>query len=175
MRDRDSLIEAGTVMRPHGLRGEVVVDVKSDLLDRVVGGMKVRLKTRAGDESVPEIELARVHKGRLVVKLVGVDSREDAEALRARTLWLTREQVGELPEGRYFVQDVLGLSVYTESGEYLGRIEEVLSMPASDVYVVRGVGGEILLPVVDEVVRDVDIEGGRMVVHLMEGLRREAS
>ena len=80
--------------------------------------------------------------------------------------------MGELPDGRYFVQDILGLSVYSESGECLGKIEEVLTMPASDIYVVRGARGEILLPVVDQVIRQVDVEAGRVVVHLMEGLSR---
>ncbi len=172
MTDRDSWIEAGAIVRPHGIRGEIAVDLKSDLLDLMTEGMKVRLTTPKGEESRPEVERARAHKGRLVIKFKGVDSRNEAETLRDRALWLTREQVGELPEGRYFVEDILGLSVHSESGECLGRVEEVLSMPASDIYVVRGASGEILLPVVDEVVKEVDLEGGRIVVHLIEGLRQ---
>lgn len=172
MSERDSWIEAGVLVRPHGVRGEIVADVKSDLVDLLVDGVGIRLVSQAGAESMPKAEQVRVHQGRAVIKFEGADSREAAEALRGSTLWLTREQIGELPEGRYFVDDILGLKVYCESGELLGRIDEVLCMPASDIYVVRGDGGEILLPVIDEVILSVDIEGGKVVVHLMEGLRR---
>ncbi|MFH1501955.1 MAG: ribosome maturation factor RimM [Candidatus Eisenbacteria bacterium] len=169
---RDSWIEAGAVVRPHGIKGEVVVDLKSDLVDLVVCGSKVRLAAPEGEEGLFEVERARDHNGRLVVKLRGIDTRDGAEALRTWVLWMTREQVGELPEGRYFVDDILGLSVYCDTGECLGRVEEVLTMPASDVYVVRSDSEEILLPVIDEVVKEVDVEGGRMVVRLMEGMRQ---
>jgi 16S rRNA processing protein RimM len=175
MTDRHAWIEAGAVTRPHGIRGEVVVDLKSDLLDCVVEETRIRLTTRKGDESFRIVERARRHKGCLVLKLVDVDTRDGASDLRGHTVWLTREQVGALPEGRYFVEDILGIDVYTEGGEHLGTVEDVLNMPASDIYVVRGGGDEILLPVIDEVVRDVDVAGRKMVVHLMEGLRRGAS
>ncbi len=172
MTERDSWIEAGQVVRPHGVRGEVVADVKSDLAGLLVGGMEIRFTSRTGGETLRTIERVRVHQGRPMIKLDGVDSREEAEVLRGEVLWLTREQVGELPDGRYFVQDIIGLAVYSEAGEMLGRVEEILCMPASDIYVVRGEGGEILLPVIDEVVLSVDVDGDRIVVHLIEGLRR---
>ena len=172
MTDRHAWIEAGAVTRPHGVRGEVVADVKGDLLDFVVQGTEIRTTAPRGGESLRVVERARRHKGGLVLKLAEVDTREGAEELRGHAIWLTREQVGALPEGRYFVEDILGIDVFTEDGEHLGTVEDVLNMPASDVYVVRGRGDEILLPVVDNVVRDVDVDGRRMVVHLMKGLRR---
>lgn len=175
MTDRHAWIEAGAVTRPHGIRGEVVVDLKSDLLDCIAVGTKIRLTTREGHESFRVVERARRHKGCLVLGLANVDTRDDAENLREHTVWLTRKQVGTLPDGRYFVEDVLGIDVYTEDGEHLGTVEDVLNMPASDVYVVRGGEGEILLPVIDEVVRDVDVTGRKMTVRLMEGLRQGAS
>jgi 16S rRNA processing protein RimM len=174
MRECDNWIEAGMVVRPHGVRGEIVADVKSDLTDLLVRGMEIRLTSRKGGEALRTIEQVRIHQGRPVIQFDGVESRDEAEVLRGSTLWLTREQVGELPEGRYFVEDIIGLAVYCENGEMIGRVEEVLCMPASDIYVVRGEGGEILLPVIDEVVLEIDVEGGRILVHLMEGLRRGA-
>jgi len=173
MADRDSWIEAGMVVRPHGIRGEVIADVKRDLFDLVTCGVTVRTTCRGGDEGTLEVEAARPHAGRLIVKFHGIDTRNDAEALRSTGLWLTREQIGPLPSGRYFVQDIVGLEVLSESGERLGRVEEVLCMPANDVYVVRSGDEEILLPVIDDVVLDVDLKGGRLVVRLMKGLRRE--
>ena len=172
MTDRHAWIEAGAVTRPHGIRGEVVADVKSDLLGCVVQGAEIRTTAPGGDEALREVERARQHKGGLVLKLAGIDTREDAETLRGHTVWLTREQVGPLPEGRYFVEDILGMDVFTEEGEHLGTVQDVLNMPASDVYVVRGQGDEILLPVIEDVVREVDVGGRSMVVRLMKGLRR---
>jgi 16S rRNA processing protein RimM len=171
MRELDSWIEAGAIVRPHGLRGEVVVDLKSDLLELVVEGMEVRVTTRKGEAQSLAVEEARGHQGRLIVKFADIDSREDAESVRAWTIWMTRDQVGSLEEDRWFVQDIIGLEVFTRDGEHLGAIVEVMHMPANDVYVVRGGGEEILLPAIEDVVQEVDIEAGRMLVQLIEGLR----
>jgi 16S rRNA processing protein RimM len=171
MIERDRWIEAGAVLRPHGIRGEVIVDVKRDLLASLTEGMEVRLATgKTGDVGL-EIERAREHAGRLIVKFKGFDTRTDAEELRASTVWLTREQIGTLEPGRWFVQDIVGIDVVTDEGERLGTVAEVMSMPANDVYVVRGGDEEILLPATEEVIREVDLERGKMLVHLIEGLR----
>lgn len=171
MRQLDRWIEAGLVVRPHGIKGEVVVELLRDLLEIVTEGLKLRLTDRGGGERFVEIEVARDHKNRKIVKLVGVDSVEEAERLRNHTVWLTREQVGPLAEDRWFVADILGIEVVTDEGERLGVLAEVMNMPANDVYVVRDDGREILLPAIEDVIVSVDIEAGRMVVHLMEGLR----
>ncbi|MBD3348409.1 MAG: 16S rRNA processing protein RimM [Candidatus Eisenbacteria bacterium] len=173
MADRDKWISAGAVVKPHGIRGEVIVDVTRDLADMIASGMVVRLTGRKGCETRPSVEGVRFHAGRLIIKFRDVESRSEAESLRSQELWLTREQIGPLPQGRYYVQDIVGLTVYSEPGELLGRVTDVLFMPANDVYVVSGEGEEILLPVIDDVIRDVDLAGGRIVVHLMKGLRRE--
>jgi 16S rRNA processing protein RimM len=171
--DRDRWIEVGVAVKPHGIRGEVIVDLKRDLVEFVIRGTVVRITGNEGDEVQLGVEDARPHAGRLIVKFRGVDTRNEAEELRSRSLWLTREQIGALPEGRYFVQDILGLEVYCDTGERLGLVGEVLCMPANDVYVVDCAGEEILLPVIDDVIREIDLERGRIVVHLMKGLRRE--
>ncbi len=171
MGERDRWIEAGAILRPHGIRGEVVVDLKSDLLACFTEGVEVRFTTVKGQEGSLDVERAREHKGRLIIKFKGVETRDDADSLRAHTVWLTREQVGPLDEGRWFVQDILGVDVYTDEGEHLGEIAEVLNMSANDVYVVRAEGREILLPAIEQVIKEVDLEDRKMVVHLMEGLR----
>lgn len=172
MRKLERWIEAGAVVRPHGLRGEVVLDLKRDLHEHLGVGVEIRLTSGSGEVGLLQVERARMHQGRLIVKLKGVEERADAERLRAHVVWLTREQIGPLGEGRWFVQDILGMEVFTDAGERLGRITDVLHMPANDVYVVEGNGEEILLPVTEEVIRSVDIEAGRMLVHLLKGLRR---
>lgn len=164
-------IEAGAVLRPHGIRGEVIVDLLRDLLEHVTEGFAFRVTSRAGQESRREVERVREHQGRLIVKFKGCETRDDAEGLRACVVWMTREQIGPLEPGRWFVQDIVGIAVFTDEGEHLGELTEVMCMPANDVYVVRGDGRELLLPATEEVIREVDLEQGRMLVHLIEGLR----
>lgn len=171
MRDRQRWIEAGAIVRPHGIAGEVIVDAKGDLAARFAAGTSVRLTARAGAESVREIAASRVHQDRLIVLFAGAASREDAEHLRSSIVWMDRDTIGPLEEGRWFVQDILGIDVYTDEGEHLGTVVEVIGTPSNDVYVVSKEGKEILLPATSGVVRNVDLESGRMLVHLIEGLR----
>lgn len=171
MTERHRWIEAGAVLRPHGIRGEVIVDLKRDLIELVTAGCELRVTSREGAESRLEVEVTREHRGRLIVKFKAVDTRDDAEGLRACGVWMTREQIGPLEPDRWFVQDIVGIAVLTDEGERLGEVAEVLSMPANDVYVVVGERGEILLPATEEVIREVDLERRKMLVHLIEGLR----
>jgi 16S rRNA processing protein RimM len=170
MKQLDDWIEAGAITRPHGIKGEVVVDLAKDLLEVVTESLELRVTGRGGGESILTVERARDHKARKIVKFEDVETVEDANALRGSTVWLTREQIGPLAEGRWFVADIVGIDVYTDEDEYLGKLAEVMHMPANDVYVVRDGEKEILLPVIDEVVKSVDLDSGRMVIHLMEGL-----
>jgi 16S rRNA processing protein RimM len=168
---QDEWIEVGSVVRPHGVKGETSAEFALDLRAIIVEKTVLRAADAAGRVLALEVERARDHKGRKIIKFRGVDSVEQAEALRGHSLWMTRAQIGPLDEDRWFVQDLLGVSVITEDGEELGTLSEVMHMPANDVYVVRGEGGEILLPVIDNVVLRVDLEAGTMVVRLMEGMR----
>jgi 16S rRNA processing protein RimM len=170
MRKLDDWIEAGAVVRPHGIKGEVILDLARDLMELVTESLELRATGRKGGERTLTVEKARDHKARKVVKFKDVETVEDAEVLRGWTVWLTREQIGPLDEDRWFVADIVGIDVYTEEDEYLGKLVEVMHMPANDVYVVRDGEKEILLPVIDDVIRSVDVDSGRMVIHLMEGL-----
>jgi 16S rRNA processing protein RimM len=171
MRNLDSWIEAGVIVKAHGVRGEVIADIFGDLAERFEPGLELRLTDGKGAESRMVVRRARMHQDRLILELDGVDTCERAEDLRSRVVWLSRDQVGPLEEKRWFVQDILGVEVFTDTGERLGRLTEVMHMPANDVYVVRGGGREILLPAIEDVIKDVDVVAGRMLVHLIEGLR----
>jgi 16S rRNA processing protein RimM len=164
-------IEAGSLVKPHGVKGEVIAELALDLCDFVVEELALRVTDSAGEEHTLEIERTRDHKGRKIIKFKGVETPEQAETLRGCVVWLARVQIGPLAEDRWFVQDILGVDVCTEEGEVLGKLADVMHMPANDVYVVRGAGGEILLPVIEDVILGVDLEAGRMVVRLMEGMR----
>ncbi len=171
MRNLDSWIEAGVVVRAHGLRGEVVADIFGDLAEVFEQGLEVRLTDGDGAESRMTVRRARRHQDRLILEFDGVETCDRAEGLRSHVIWLPRERIGPLESKRWFVQDILGVEVFTDQGERLGRLTEVMHMPANDVYVVRGEGREILLPAIEDVIKDVDVVAGRMLVHLIEGLR----
>jgi 16S rRNA processing protein RimM len=115
------------------------------------------------------IEAVRAHKGQALVKLAGVDDANSAETLRGYLVMVPIEQARKLPRGSYYLYQIEGLDVYTTGGELVGKIEEVLSMAANDVYVVRGPGvddptGELLVPAVKEIVKKIDVDGGRVVI-----------
>ena len=151
-------LEAGRVVRPHGVRGELVVEPWADsaeFLRRVPRLWWDQGQTDAG------LAASRVHKDRLLVTLRGVDSVEKADALRGRVLYLDREDVA-LPPGTFFLQDLVGLrAVDGRDGREYGVLEEVLSTPANDVYrVVDKAGREYLFPAVKHMIQRIAPEEG---------------
>ncbi len=124
------------------------------------------------DKRAGRVEFLKPHKDRYLLAIEGLTSRERAEEWRGQEVFLRGGDTEALPEDTYYHWQILGLQVVSERGEALGVLEKVLETGANDVYVVTGPGGEeLLLPAIEEVVREVDLEAGRMVVHLLEGLR----
>jgi 16S rRNA processing protein RimM len=115
------------------------------------------------------IESTHIHKGQLLLKVEGVDDPESAQALRGYWLLVPRDQARKLPRGAYYLYQVVGLDVYTTKGDLIGKIEDVITGAANDVYIVRGPGvedssGELLVPAVKQFVKKLDVEGGRLVI-----------
>jgi 16S rRNA processing protein RimM len=108
-----------------------------------------------------------------VLELDGIDDRERAEDLRGRYLRVPGDQLAELEEGEYYVFQLVGLIAVTEEDRELGVIREVLETGANDVYVVDTPRGELLLPAIEDVVKQVDLAGGKLIVHLLSGLMPE--
>jgi len=158
-------VAIGRVGAPWGVRGAVRVLPLTDRRRQLAAGRTV---TVAGERRT--IESARWQKGMVYLRLSGIDDRESAEALRGRLVAVAESELQPLPEGHYYRFQLIGLAVISTDGEELGRLTDVLSTGANDVYVVRGDRGEVLLPATDEVVREIDLEGGRMVIEVMPGL-----
>ena len=116
------------------------------------------------------IESARWLKGQAYLKLSGIDSTEAAEKLRGQLLSLPEALLEPLPEGHFYRFQIVGMQVYDGGGRHLGEVREVLATGGNDVYVVQGPQGEILVPAIDDVVKEVDVGAGRMVVEPMEGM-----
>jgi len=162
----------GRIIAPHGIRGEVKVEVLTDFPERFKPGAHVFLGAGTEDpEARPaKIVAARPHKGGFLVKLDIVPDRNAAELVRNRYLLIPAADAMPLGEHENYLHDLMGLQVETTDGQQLGELREVLFTNANDVYVVRGPAGEVLLPALRDVVLQVDLSTRRMVVALPEGL-----
>jgi 16S rRNA processing protein RimM len=113
---------------------------------------------------------ARRHGDFVLLKLDGYPTRTEAELLRNELLQVPEDEAIPLEEGEYFLHQLLGLQVVTESGQNLGRLTEVLETGANNVFIIDGPGGELLVPDIPDVVLEVDVAGGRVVIRPLPGL-----
>lgn len=158
------LVLVGRVVKPQGRRGEVAVEVFSDRPERFPTLRRAYVPGPGGEPREVRVEGAFPHKGRYVVKLEGVDSIDAAETLRGLELRIPDEDLAPLPEGSYYHHQLTGLEVVDESGAPMGAVAEIMETAAATrILVVRGPGGEVLLPFADAFVRSVDLEGRRIV------------
>lgn len=166
----------GQIVAPHGIRGEVKVEVMSDNPERFKAGAELYLSsTPEGTDARPvRLATSRPHQNRMLIRLATTPDRNAAETLRGLYLLIPEADAMALGEHENFVHDLIGLRVETTAGEALGKIVEIVFTPANDVYVARGEAGEVLLPATREVVRSVDLAARTMVVELPEGLREPA-
>jgi 16S rRNA processing protein RimM len=168
--DPNGLLEIGMVTRPHGILGEVRVLVPPEYAAPLTRVKRVYLSRGDGAPEPRALRGGRVHQNVLLLKLEGVETRNDAEALRGARVSV---DVGELPEpqsGAYYQHQLLGLKVITADGVELGALDEVLTTGANDVYVVKTGGRELLLPAIESVIREIDLDAGLMRVIVPAGL-----
>lgn len=158
----------GEVLKPWGYRGEVKVKLITDFPKRLA---KLKTVYLGPDARTFQVERARLHSGFAVFKFTGYETPEMAAKLRGQVIRVPIEQAAPLRQGQYYHHQIIGLSVFTTDGEHLGAVVEILETGANDVYVVRREsGGEVLLPAIQDVIREIDLEHGRMVVKLIPGL-----
>ena len=155
--------------RPHGLRGEIGARLFDLSPEELLAIPQIRLRRADGSESVVHVRGARMKPGGIILAIDELADRTDAEQARGAWLVADREHLPEPAQGEWYLVDLVGCEVVTEEGQSLGKLEEVLHLPANDVYVVRG-EQEILLPATDEVVRNVDLKSKRMTIRLLPGL-----
>jgi len=162
-------IAVGEITGPHGLDGCVAVRPLSDRTDRWKTLNKVVL-VRGADESPATVRRARPEDGRWLVSFEGVVTRAGAEALRGWTMAVPEEESPPLPEGTFWVRDLVGRGVEAEDGTELGVITSVFRTGANDVFVIEGAEGELLFPALKELVLAVPADGGRLKVKVPPGL-----
>ena len=163
--------QVGVITSTHGVRGEVKVFPTTDDPARFKKLKQVILDTGKEDMEL-EITGVKFFKNMVILKFKGIDDMDTANKYRQKSLYVTRENAVKLEKNEYFIADLIGLAVSSEEGEDLGFINDVLQTGANDVYVIKKTGEEdLLLPAIKDCVKEVDIEGGKMVVHVLPGLR----
>ena len=170
---QDNWVLVGLIHGAHGVRGLIKVESLSDNPARFAAGSRLYavqwsvVSGQCSDKTPRPLTVisATPHKSRLLIAFEGVASREQAEALLGAQL-MAEPDAALLPEGQYYHYQLAGLAVY-ERGEYIGKITDILSRPANDVYVIQNEAGEeIWIPALKSVVKKVDLEAGRMEVEL---------
>ena len=161
------MVVVGRVVGPRGTKGEVQVKAISDFPGRFSAGGFLYLNGLRY-----QIERSyMLSNERVTLKLEGIDNPEEAGRLRDGVLMVPEEMVPALPEGEFYHYQIIDVHVYTQDREYLGQVTQILSTGSNDVYVVSSDGKDLLIPAVDEVIKEVDVEKGVMTVDLPEGLR----
>lgn len=161
-------LTVGFIRRPHGVRGELIMDVHTDFPERLRAGTRVFL----GERHKPaQIASTRPHGNSLLVAFQGLDTPEQAGALHNTWVYVPAADRPPLPEGEYYQHQVIGLRVVTDDGRALGVLADILETGANKVYVVKtDEGKEILLPAIPDVLLGIDLPNGEIKVHLLDGL-----
>jgi len=158
-------ITIGQILVPRGIKGKLKVKVVTDFPQRFAPASKVYV-----NQQPMTIDGAEWHKGNAIIKFNAIDSLDAAQKLKGQPIEIHRSQLEPLPEGQYYHFQLIGLEVWTTQGELLGTVAEILSAKSNDNYVVRGSRGEILIPAIEDIVKSIDPDGGRIVIEPVEGL-----
>lgn len=166
----EDLFQIGAVTSTHGLRGELKVYPTTDEPARYYKLKEVILDTGKEQLSL-KIEHARLFKQMVIIKFEGFNHINEVEKWKGAKLYVTRENALELGEDEYYFADLAGLRVETEEGQLLGKVKDILQTGANDVYVIgRERQKDLLIPAIKDCVKQIDLENGRMVIHLLPGL-----
>ena len=162
------IVEVGKIVGVHGVSGELKILSYGDGTE-CLGLAELTLKVENSEKSY-RVDEARPHKGVLLVKLSGVKTKEAAKELVGGLVMIPRSNLPKPEPGEYYHIDLIGLRVVTEDGLELGRLTDIITTGANDVYEIVGDDKELLLPAIEDVIVNVDIEGRTMTVRLMEGM-----
>lgn len=165
-----SEITIGKIVAPFGIKGEMKVVVLTEFPERFEAGREVILRPVNGERRRLRIERSREGKGGITLKLNGIDTREDVEVLRNAEFVIEERDLPTLEEGRYYVFDIIGLTVVTDDGREQGVVVDILQGGSNDVYVTST---GLLIPALRAIVTKVDVAGGKIIIHPMPGLLPE--
>lgn len=163
-------LELGQIVNTRGLRGEVKVNPYTERMDRFEELDKIIVKTK-NEQKEYEIEKVTYSKNQVILKLKTIDHIDYAEKLRGGMILVKKSDLEPLEEGVYYLADLIGLNVYDEENNLIGKVDDIYNTGANDIYVVKDdLGRQKLLPGIDEVIKQIDLENEKIIVHLIEGL-----
>lgn len=163
--------EVGQIVNTFGIKGQLKVKPFTDDMERFEE-LKTIYICKKNEMKKVEIEDVKYNKQCVLLKVKGIEDLTEAEKYKGLFLKIDRKDAKKLPKDTYFIADILGLEVYTDEGELLGKVDDIFPTGANDVYVVKDeLGKQILLPSIPEVLKEIDLEKGKVIVHLIEGLR----
>ncbi len=160
----------GSIARPVGMKGEVIVNPDTYDVERF---FDLDMVYAGRSEEVSElltVESVRIQKERPILKFESINSRSDAEKIVDYILFVDEKDRIELPEGIYFIHDIIGMDVYSVDEEYIGKVKDVLTLPAHNIYIVHHNNKEVMIPAVDEFIESIDEEENIIRIRPIEGL-----
>jgi 16S rRNA processing protein RimM len=168
--EEDNLFFAGTIVGIHGIRGKIRLSPPSETLKGFSPGDAVYLRGSDKKERQYPVTSIDVHKQYILLGVEGVSTVDGAKELVGCSVFIEKKRLKALPEGEFYWFEIVGLKVFTENGELLGEVMEILPTGSNDVYVVRDSHKEYLIPATQSVIKEIDLKKKRMVIHPLEGL-----
>ena len=167
---KQEYFEIGQIVNTFGIKGVVKVNYFTD--DPLEFE---KLKTILVEKNKKllefEIEEAKLHKNQVLLKLKGINDINEAEKYKGCYIKLPRGKAKKLPENTYFIADLIGIDVFTDNGELLGKVDDIYNSGSADIYVIKNeLGKQILLPGIKEVIKEIDVDNEKIIVHLIDGL-----
>jgi len=165
----------GRIGRAHGVRGEVRIDVLTDFPERFTPGATLYIGPEQGDAPEPSTILSvRPHQDRLLVCFDAATDRTTAEALTGLFVFIPSAEARPQEPDSFYVYELIGLAVQTDAGRALGSVAELIETGSADVLVIRGPSGDVLVPMIGDVIQSIDVDAGRIVITPLPGLLPEA-
>jgi len=168
-------VPVGTIPRTHGLKGEFKFHpfvTEPDILNNL---HHLKLQGNQEQETEQDIESLRGIPGKLIIKFKDINSIDDAESYKGHTILAPEADFKQLPKGEYYWFQIIGLNVYDKDGRHYGQVEEIIETGSNDVYVVRDGVNEVLIPMIDWVVKKIDIEEKKLIFDNVEGLIEDSA
>lgn len=156
--------EIGKIVNTFGIKGEVKVTPYTDDIEQFK-----KIKSIYVNNTLMQVQSAKFQKNVVILKLKEVDDMTAAENLRNSIIMVERSKK-KLPENTYYIADLIGLDVYTDEGTLLGKVKDIYNTGANDIYSIETESKEVLLPAIKEVIKQIDIENKKIIVHILKGL-----
>ncbi len=167
---QSSLVLIGKVTGTHGIKGQLSIVPFSGDADSILSQSSLIFKGDKGESDVYSIKNSSIHRKKVLITLDSLEGINQVEHLVGREVYVRREQLPELPDGEYYWCDLIGLKVITTKGECLGELRDILAAGNHDIYIVRSGDREYLIPAVEDIVTDINLDNGVMTVDPPEGL-----